>query len=165
MGYLKSLSFYIYQIVRIVFRTQLVCRRERGTQFNIKLPVFKKKKCSSLYNNFFVKMLCILFPMNEDKNSKTFLGWHQSLDPPNVFVTNHNCLFALRFTQYFSQYEIIYIFIIIDLCTSGIGPDNLMNVLKDCIIPYFGRLFFYCNTFFQKWYKLQPHLQTSFSSS
>ena len=37
---------------KIVFQKQYVCRREIVTQYMIKLPVFKKKKCSYLYQNF-----------------------------------------------------------------------------------------------------------------
>ena len=33
-------------------KAQCVCKRKRGTQFIIKLPVFKKEKCSYLYNDF-----------------------------------------------------------------------------------------------------------------
>ena len=44
---LKSL-----QIGRMVFQAKYVCRREKGVQYMIKVPVFKKKKCSHLYYNF-----------------------------------------------------------------------------------------------------------------
>ena len=40
-----------FWIVKVVFQAQYVCRRERGTQFMIKFPFFKKKKCSYLNNN------------------------------------------------------------------------------------------------------------------
>lgn len=112
---------------------------------NLKLPVFKKKICSCLYNNFFIKVLGILFiRLNESKNSKTFLWWHQFIDPPYVFGTNHTFLSTPHFTQHFSLYAIIFSKLLInaECFTSGIGPDNLMNVLKVSIIAYLGILGF-----------------------
>ena len=112
---------------------------------NLKLPVFKKKICSCLYNNFFIKVLGILFiRLNESKNSKTFLWWHQFIDPPYVFGTNHTFLSTPHFTQHFSLYAIIFSKLLInaECFTSGIGPDYLMNVLKVSIIAYLGILGF-----------------------
>ena len=77
-----------------------------GTQFKIKLPVFKKKECPYLYNNFFVKVLGTLFPnLNENKNSKIVLWWHQLLDLLNVFGTNHISLPTPPFTQIFPNMQ------------------------------------------------------------
>ena len=101
--------------------------------------------CSCLYNNFFIKVLGILFiRLNESKNSKTFLWWHQFIDPPYVFGTNHTFLSTPHFTQHFSLYAIIFSKLLInaECFTSGIGPDNLMNVLKVSIIAYLGILGF-----------------------
>ena len=86
----------------------------------IKLSVFKKKKCSYLYNNFVTdKVPEILFPsLHDGKNCKVFL-----------------CSPTPHFAQVFSSMQH---FPIIDQCrfffTSGIGPNILMKVLEDYII-------------------------------
>ena len=96
------LDFNIYQIVRIIFQTWYVRRRERGTQFKIMLPVPKKQKCSCLYNSFGNTSL------KGSKNNKTSQGLHWPFDPPNVFGTNHTCFLTPRFTQNFPQYPKIF---------------------------------------------------------
>ena len=83
----------------------------------IKLPVFMKKKCSNLNNNFLsVQVLKILFPsLKEGKNRKTFLASRLPLDMQHL--PNHWS------TQNF--------------LTSGIGPDILMKVSEGYIILLF----------------------------
>ena len=60
----------------IDFQAQYVYRRERGTELMIKLPIFKKRKCSCLYNNFVsVWVLETLFPsLNNGKSCKLLQG-------------------------------------------------------------------------------------------
>ena len=66
----------------------------RETQFIIKLPVFKERKCSYLYNN------CV--SLNESKNCKIFLKLHHLPDPPTVFRLNLACLSMLPFARVLS---------------------------------------------------------------
>ena len=100
----------------------------RETQFNIKLPVFKERKCSYLYNN------CV--SLNESKNCKIFLRLHHLPDPPTVFRSNLACLSMLPFARvlsdiqkYFPKHWSIKFF-----STFRIEPDILMNVPEDCIV-------------------------------
>ena len=107
---LKSLEIWILEVSLILYLSDCedslrhgMFVGEMGTPFKIKLPVFKKKKCSCLNKFFFVKVLGILLPsLTKSKNSKTFLGCHQPLGPAkNVFGTNHTCLPTPLFTQIF----------------------------------------------------------------
>ena len=61
----------------------MIIEEGEGTQFKIKLPVFKKNIYLHLYNDFVsVEMLEILFPsLNESKNSQIFPSWHCPADP------------------------------------------------------------------------------------
>ena len=97
--------------MRRVFQAQFVCRRERRTQFVIKLPVFKES--SYLYNNF----VC----------------WDCA---PELYLEKTTCLSSPRFAwilsnrqKYFLNLWSIQIFF-----TFGIGPDILIKVLEDCIV-------------------------------
>ena len=74
-------------------------------------------------------MLEILFPnLNERKNCQIFWGYDSSPDPPTVFETNQTCLPMPCFAK---SARFCQSLINADFCISGIGPDVLMNVLKD----------------------------------
>ena len=88
-------------------------REKEGAQLNIKSPVFKKKMCSYLYNNFgLVFVVVILNPsLNESKIRQISLGSFPQT-PQKLFGTNHFfCvhLALLGFSAIFND-----IFIIID---------------------------------------------------
>ena len=60
----------------------------------IKLPVFKKEKCSYSYNN-------LNFPsLKENKNCKIFLRLHHAVDCTTVSQTNHTCSPTPRFARF-----------------------------------------------------------------
>ena len=66
----------------------------------IKLPVFKKKKCSYLHKGFvLVSVLKGLFlSLSEGKNYKIAVPM-TSPESPNVIGTNHTCLSKPCFTE------------------------------------------------------------------
>ena len=71
----SSLCFIFFRLCRNLFSHSMFVG-ERGTQFMIKLPVFKKKKCSYLCNNFVsLEALKMLFrSLNEGKNCEILSG-------------------------------------------------------------------------------------------
>ena len=102
----------------------------------IKLPVFKKKKCSYLYNSF-VPLQEILFSnLNYSKNCKIFLGLCYISNPRLYLKQTKLVRLRLALLGFFPICN--NIFPVIDQCrfcfTSGIGPGTPMNVLEDCII-------------------------------
>ena len=103
--------------MRRVFQTQFVCRRERNTQFMIKLSVFKEKKCYLLYNNFV--FCCYALPR-----------------PPNC-IWNKPDLFdnASLYSEFFPICQKSFeSSISSDFFSSGIGTDIfLINVHEDHI--------------------------------
>ena len=52
----SPIDFTFCEIVRIVFQAQYVCRRERGTHFMIKLPVYQKKEVLIFKQQFCVSL-------------------------------------------------------------------------------------------------------------
>ena len=121
--------------MRIFLQAQHVFEREKGTQFVVKLPVFRKNKCSYLRNDssqFKCWEYCFQALLRV-KIAKIFQGLRPR-EAPTVFGTNQLCYQCLDLLGFFS---VCNIFPIIDLCsffTSEIGPDIPMNVLEDCII-------------------------------
>ena len=94
----------------------------------IKLPVFKEKKHSYLYNNY----VC--------------WGCASSQNLPLVFGTNLTCLPIPRFARILSNIQKYFLNLlsVMIFFTSGKGPDILINVLEDCIVflIYLGSLSF-----------------------
>ena len=85
---------------------------ERGTQFLIKLPVFKKRNV-----HIYVTILCQFKKVG--KNCKMFMGLCRLPDTPTIFGTSLTCfpiscfaqiLFSSEYVKLFSQSLIIAIF-------------------------------------------------------
>ena len=99
----------------------------------IKLPVFKKKKCSYLYNNLNFTSL------NENKNCKIFhVHFVEGFTTPQSAQLHweQTTLIHLLIALLGSQCTILFFQPLVnaDFFISGIDPDILMNVLKYFII-------------------------------
>ena len=118
----------------------------------IKLPFFKKPKCSHLYNNF-VSLSA--------GNNVSKLTWGKKLqnfpevtthprapnctwNKPNLFAKALLCSDSSQYTV-FSQLLINAVFL-----NSGIGPDILVNVRKDCIVFHLRGVWILFNFYLQQ---------------
>ena len=83
----------------------------------IKLPVFKDKKCSYLYNNF------VCWDCAASQIPQLYL------EKNNFFANASICLDSFQYIKIFSESLISS-----DFSTFGTGPDILINVLEDCVV-------------------------------
>ena len=126
--------------MRIVFQTQYICRRERGTQFMIKLPVFKKKKCSYLNKKFLVsfsdgntvpKIKITKFFWRCDSPQTSNCIWGK----PNLFANTSLCSDSSQYATFSKSFRAnprIKKKLHWQICfTSRIDPDILIKVFED----------------------------------
>ena len=141
--------------MKINFQACLQDREGDQSKISRLLPFFEKNKCSYIYKHFLSKdweILCLILCLIRVRIANFSWGGTKPLHlpPPKCIWSKPHLLAYTSFCSDSCQYAIRFSRTLIDtdLSTSGIGPDNLMNVLKNRVI-FFIRVacfvfFFHC---------------------